>query len=154
MGDQANGVIALSQWISSDAHFGQAKDADAWKRDHVAALENVVQYVNLSRGGRGTASPSSTSSPSVSGISGNVSNRGRHAQGSSHRRPRGSGEAGTSNDGVASSSVNGSIGVLCFAGCLSGVRAEHVDHCLHDYRRPLTWNRQCVPSSAMSTQRL
>lgn len=133
MGDPASGVIALSQWISSDGHFGAAKDADAWKRDHVAALENVVQYVNLGKGGRGTASSSSASSPRVNGV--NVYSARSDAQaGPSHRRLQDSGEAHTSYGrgiGGTSSRPDRSTGVHCLPDLTRVVRAEHESHCLH-----------------------
>jgi hypothetical protein len=65
--DEASGLVALSQWISNDAHFCEAKDSDSWRREHVTAIDSVKPYVKLAQSGRRTSSsPLSTSSSGTS----------------------------------------------------------------------------------------
>lgn len=62
--DDAHGVVALSQWISNDAHLFEARDADVWRNAHVAALESVLPYINL--GKKSGRTPSSAINMSTS----------------------------------------------------------------------------------------
>eukprot|EP00884_Botryococcus_braunii_P014937 jgi/Botrbrau1/23444/Bobra.106_1s0005.1 len=62
--DEAPGVIALSQWISNDAHFCEAKDADIWKNEHVAEIESLMAYVKRGKRSRRMSSGSLSTSSS------------------------------------------------------------------------------------------